>query len=240
MSERVEPGASATGTVREPIGRRAAAAVQSRLGLFITAACIAFGVLMLTVISATLITFILPEAYMSKARIALRSSAAAQLPPAAIRTECEVIRSEAVLGQTVEALDLNQQWGQRYGNGERLRTIESVQLLRARSEARPVSGTALIEIATYSERPDEAANLANAIAEAYRQYATRAGAGSAAAGALRVELIDKALPAVRPARPNKPLNISLGIVMGLGLGLLAGGGVWGLGLLFSRRGHKAG
>jgi serine/threonine protein kinase/uncharacterized protein involved in exopolysaccharide biosynthesis len=38
-----------------------------------------------------------------------------------------------------------------------------------------------------------------------------------------VEIIDRAVPAQRPIRPNKPLNIFLGAVAGVFLGLIAGG-----------------
>jgi len=34
-----------------------------------------------------------------------------------------------------------------------------------------------------------------------------------------VEIVDKAVPGVRPVRPNKPLNIALGIIIGLVVGV---------------------
>ena len=41
-----------------------------------------------------------------------------------------------------------------------------------------------------------------------------------------VEVVDRAVPPLRPARPNKPLNIVLGMFAGAVLGLLAGLGTW--------------
>jgi uncharacterized protein involved in exopolysaccharide biosynthesis len=40
------------------------------------------------------------------------------------------------------------------------------------------------------------------------------------------EIVDRAIGPSRPARPNKPLNIVLGIFSGAILGLLAGLGTW--------------
>jgi uncharacterized protein involved in exopolysaccharide biosynthesis len=170
-----------------------------------------------------------------------------------------------------------------------------------------VRNTSLIEIHVFRERPDEAASIANAIADAYRQHRANQSAlfsqglekglkdqieaangkiaaarqelgrlqkalniGEAAAQQSRdpaladsderpfwqkkrdledllrfrnelasqvlsqsmgdvfprtmsVEIVDRAVPALHPARPNKPLNLVLGAVGGGVLGLLAGG-----------------
>ena len=36
---------------------------------------------------------------------------------------------------------------------------------------------------------------------------------------MMVEIVDKAVPSARPVRPNKPLNIALGIIIGLVVGV---------------------
>jgi beta-lactamase regulating signal transducer with metallopeptidase domain/uncharacterized protein involved in exopolysaccharide biosynthesis len=88
--------------------------------------------------------------------------------PYFIQTEFEVIQSEVVLGKVIQDLDLNEEWGKRYAGGERLKTYEAMGLLRARLELRPVRKTSLIEIRVSSDKPGEAARIANAIAEAYK------------------------------------------------------------------------
>ena len=85
-----------------------------------------------------------------------------------IPTEFEVIQSEAVLGKVIQDLELNKEWGKKYGGGERLKTWETMGLLRSRLEFRPVHNTSLIEIRVSSDKPEEAAKIANAIAEAYK------------------------------------------------------------------------
>jgi uncharacterized protein involved in exopolysaccharide biosynthesis len=51
-----------------------------------------------------------------------------------------------------------------------LKTSETIALLKGHMDLRPVRNTSLIEIRVFSERPEEAARIANMIAEVYRQY----------------------------------------------------------------------
>ena len=88
--------------------------------------------------------------------------------PYFLQTEFEVLQSELVLGKVIEALDLNKEWGTKYAGGDRLKTGEVLGLLRSRLEFRVVRSTTLIEIRVSSEKPDEAAKIANAIADSYR------------------------------------------------------------------------
>jgi len=180
------------------------------------------------VIATTVITFILPEVYASTARIKIErvvpvepGKLQATYDPYYIQTEFEVIQSELILNPVVQGLDLNSVWGRKYQNGERLKTSETIALLKSRLALRPVRGTSLVQIRAFSEDRAEAANIANAIAQAYTDYAARKS------NTMQVQMVDSAQPAIRPARPNKPLNISLGVVIGVVLGLGVGGfGAW--------------
>jgi beta-lactamase regulating signal transducer with metallopeptidase domain len=88
--------------------------------------------------------------------------------PYFIQTEFEVIQSEVVLGKVIQDLDLNLEWGKKYAGGARLKTSETIGLLRSKLEFRPVRNTSLIEIRVSTDKPDGAAKIANAIAEAYK------------------------------------------------------------------------
>jgi len=88
--------------------------------------------------------------------------------PYFIQTEFEVLQSEAVLGKVINNLDLNSKWGGKHASSDRLKTAETLALLKSRLDFRVVRNTSLIEIRVSSEKPDEAARIANAIAEAYR------------------------------------------------------------------------
>jgi polysaccharide biosynthesis transport protein len=138
-------------------------------------------VFLLVVITATLVTFILPESFSSTARIKVdrdqsdisgltERNWAGSYDPYFIQTEFEVIQSELILGKVVRELDLKKEWGKKYANGETLKDSEAISLLKSQMDLRPVRNTSLIEIRVFSERPQEAARLANAVATAYKDH----------------------------------------------------------------------
>jgi uncharacterized protein involved in exopolysaccharide biosynthesis len=134
---------------------------------------------------AATITFILPESYAGTCRIQVDPEPAGFQTNAApiaggpvatpppddaffMQTTFDVIQSPLVLSNVVSQLNLNEVWGKKYLNGERLKTTESVDLLKRRMDLRPVRNTRLIAITVYSEDKNEAAQLANAVAKAYQ------------------------------------------------------------------------
>ena len=270
---------------------------------------------LLVVIVATLVTFILPESFSSTARIKIEHDhsdipgmaergAPGGYDPYYIQTELEVIQSELVLGKVIDNLDLNKEWGKKYANGERLKTPETLALLKSRMDLRPVRNTSLVEIRVFSEKADDAAKIANAVAEAYKAHRheqrTQLSKGGIRAleeayaennvkihhiraemaelareqntqdtsrldearGRLNdlqrfgqalftklaaektnaslpitsmVQIVDKAYPGIRPVRPNTPLNIAVGIILGGFVGLFLATLVYVLQLLAFRR-----
>jgi capsular polysaccharide biosynthesis protein len=200
-------------------------------------------VFLVEVATCTLITFLLPESYASTARVRAEQAASevTRMPgmptpvgaydPYFLKTQFEVIQSEAVLGKVITSLDLNQAWGKKYTGGSPLKTPETLALLQARMDLRPVRGTSLIEIRVFSDQPAEAAQLANTIADSYRDYRSHI---------VKVEIVDTAVPGLRPVRPNKPMNITLGILGGILLALAAGAGVAGLATWIGRRSRGTG
>ena len=138
-------------------------------------------VFLLVVITATLVTFILPESFSSTTRIKIERDSPdingmtegrgmIAYDPFFIQTEFELIQSEVILGKVIDDLDLNKEWGKKYANGDRLKTSETIGLLKARMDLRPVRNTSLIEIRVFSEKAEEAARIANAVAEAYKAH----------------------------------------------------------------------
>ena len=138
-------------------------------------------VFLLVVITATLVTFILPESYASTTRIRVDRDVTdirgfvdpmsnSGYDPYFIQTEFEVMQSELILSNVVQDLNLQVEWGKKYAGGERLKTGEAISMLKGRMDLRPVRNTSLIEIRVFSESADEAARIANAIAETYRDY----------------------------------------------------------------------
>jgi uncharacterized protein involved in exopolysaccharide biosynthesis len=94
----------------------------------------------------------------------------------------------------------------------------------------------MIDIGVFDELPDEAAELANAVADSYaelRQQQIRAYLETAKPRSAtnlvvageprlqRVEIIERAPPPTRPMRPNRLLNLFIGAVLGAVLGFIA-------------------
>jgi uncharacterized protein involved in exopolysaccharide biosynthesis len=178
-----------------------------------------------------LITFILPESFASVARIRISGNAGASsaqeafggnYDPYLIQTEFEVIQSEIILGKVIEDLDLNKQWGKKFAAGERLKTSETMNILKGRMDLRPRRGTSIIEIRVFDDNASEAAMLANAIARAYQNHREQQTSESAGSRPVRVEIMDRAVPGLRPVRPNKPANLAIGALAGMLFG--TGGG----------------
>jgi succinoglycan biosynthesis transport protein ExoP len=140
-------------------------------------------VFLLVVLTTTAVTFILPESYSSTVRISVEKDvsdiasfgfpqASTQYDPFFIQTEFEKIRSKSVLHAVIEDLKLNQRWGERYNNGVPLKTSETFAILSEKIDVRQTRNTTLIEIRVYSDAkekaPEEAAEIANAIARVYK------------------------------------------------------------------------
>ena len=89
--------------------------------------------------------------------------------PNLIQIESEAIQSEAVLGKVIKDLNLNAEWGKKQGGGT-LTTAETMAQLKKKLDLRPVQNTSLLEIGVKSDKPEEAANIANAIAGAYKAH----------------------------------------------------------------------
>lgn len=180
-------------------------------------------VFLLVFVLSVVRTFLLPEVYASTARVKVELGAASGSDPRSVQTEIEVIKSEVVLGQVVGDLKLNDEWGKKYGGT--LKTSESMGLLKQRLEVRRVNDTSIIEIRAFSEIPNEAAKAANSVAEAYRDHVHKQTQHLDRGSLMEVEIVERAIPGMRPVRPNKPVNIGLGALTGIWLAFVAAVGV---------------
>jgi succinoglycan biosynthesis transport protein ExoP len=140
-------------------------------------------VFLITAIIATAVTFILPESYASTSRIEVEqtgtdvsgmdsgSTAGMQgFDPYFIQTTFEIMQSEVVLSNVIAKLDLNNLWGKKYFGGQTLKTTETMDILKSQMLLAPVRDTKLISITVYDDDAKEAAQIANAIADSYRNY----------------------------------------------------------------------
>lgn len=137
-------------------------------------------VFLLVVITTTAVTLILPPQYLSTVRIAVEKDntdiaglferqSVQVYDPYFIQTEFEKIQSRKVLYKVIEQLRLNETWAKRYNSEGPLKDSETYQILKRLIDVRQTRNTSLIEISVRSEDRNEAAVLANRIAEVYRE-----------------------------------------------------------------------
>ena len=135
-------------------------------------------VFLLVVLTTLAVTYWLPKTYASMARIKVEKDIPeisgienkqnySPYDPYWLQTEFEVIQSSSVLNEVIKKLDLNQKWA-RYSSTGKLQTQETYMFLKGQMNVRQTRNTSLIEIWVYSEDKDEAALLANTIADVYR------------------------------------------------------------------------
>lgn len=151
-------------------------------------------------LGSALVTFMLPETFSANARVVAPEAADLQL-----------LQSAELLTAVSHQLKLPETFAARYGEIKPWDDKRVEDLLRRSARVRRLRGTDLVDIQVYSRSPEEAAQLANEIAK-QAQHTSRS-----------IKIIDQAAPPLRASRPNKPLNLALGAVVGILLGTMAGG-----------------
>lgn len=137
-------------------------------------------VFLLVVLTTTAVTFILPKSYSSTVKIAIEKDAPdinpllgtqppSHFDPYFIQTEFEKIQSKQISYKVIQKLNLTRVWAQRY-HVEKLTDAECALMLKKVVSVRQSRNTSLIEIKAYSEDRQEAADIANQIAEEYRVF----------------------------------------------------------------------
>jgi capsular exopolysaccharide synthesis family protein len=87
--------------------------------------------------------------------------------------------------------------------------------LQAKVHAEPVTDTLLIDLSVEDTDPSRAKRLTNGVARAFIDSVPRLQGGSA----VRVSLVEPALTPSEPVRPRTRLNIALGLLLGLIIGV---------------------
>jgi len=91
----------------------------------------------------------------------------ASYDPYFIQNEFETIKSDKVLGKVVADLHLQKEWAK---GGQTLSTNQAIALLKEKLDLKPERNTSFVDIGVKSDKPQEAAELANAIARAYQSH----------------------------------------------------------------------
>ena len=180
-------------------------------------------IFLLTAVTTTVVSFLMPKTYMSMSRISLEKdtsdiaplngiqSEATAFDLYFIQTELEVIQSQKILEKVVTKCNLAEKWKRIYG-GESLDPITALKILKKSIDIRQFRNTSIIELRAYDRKNTLARDIAQALAEEYQTH-------RADSERRRVEIIDHADLQLQAVRPNIPLNITLGVVAGLILGV---------------------
>lgn len=159
-----------------------AALFRPRLAPLFTFLAVFATVFILVLTASVVITFLLPEAYASTARLKVEpettslssgaptSGLMSDYDPYFIQTTFEIIQDPAILDPVIDKLDLNVKWGKKYNGGVPLNTQVTMKLLKPRLSLDTIRNTKLIEITVYDDDKNEAAQIANAIVQSYRDY----------------------------------------------------------------------
>ncbi len=141
---------------------------------------IILAVTLLVVITGAAYTFTLPKIFMAETRIEVKQDSLdvdvftrQNMPaynPFFLRTEFEIIQSRTILQQVIRDLNLHVEWGREMtADGSPLRMEDAVRILRGAVRVEQHRDTSLIAIRVYRPDANEAARIANQIAEVYRE-----------------------------------------------------------------------
>ncbi|MDF7826052.1 polysaccharide biosynthesis tyrosine autokinase [Pontiellaceae bacterium B12227] len=137
---------------------------------------IVLAVAILVVLTGTVYTLMLPNIYASSVRIAVSEDAPEINPfmqqtyyssynPYFLRTQFEILQSKPILYEVVNRLDLQKEWGKA---GETLPREVAYKILKNSISVFQQRDTSLIVISVKRDNPEEAADIANELAEVYR------------------------------------------------------------------------
>jgi len=162
------------------------------------------GVFLFIFLGSALVTFLMPETYSATARVSAPSEA-----------HLELLQSTKLLEQVSQQLNLASTYAARYGESKPMDHQRVEDLLRRSLHVRRVRGTDLVEIRLDSRSAIECAQVASEIADT--------GVRLAGMGPGAIRIVEQPAPPLRPSRPNKSLNLTLGALVGIFLGTMAGG-----------------
>ena len=142
-------------------------------------------VFLLTAVTTTVVTFLIPPTYMSLSRISIEKDTSDIAPllgmqsgpsafdPYFIQTEFEKIQSQKVLDKVVTRCELKEDWKHLNG-GTSLTDIEARKILKKVIDIRQFRNTSIIELRAYDKKPSKAQEIAQALAVEYQSHRTEA------------------------------------------------------------------
>ncbi|MBI5821176.1 MAG: hypothetical protein HZA88_19575 [Verrucomicrobia bacterium] len=175
------------------------------------------GLAVIVFILGTVVTFSMRKIYDAHAMVQAifpedsRIKYTAQSLELLTQTQVQLVLSKPVLQETARKKGLVKKWSM--AGPENAAVNRCCQVLKERCRAVPVpKSVGLISIRVFSTNPTEAADIANALAVTYRDFAT---SQPQQGGTCRVTVINYAEPALAPCKPNVPFCILISSVVSL-------------------------
>ncbi len=157
---------------------------------------IILAVTLLVMVTVTVYTFMLPRIYSSFSRISVAEDSPEINPFAAqqsymtpynpyfLRTQFEILQSKPILNEVLYRLNLQEEWGKTV---EKLPREAALKILKNSIDVFQQRDTSLIVISVKRDNPDEAADIANELAEVYRDSRIDLASRSARAAIDKIE-----------------------------------------------------
>ena len=173
------------------------------------------GVLALILGLGVAVTLVTPKTYQATVRLIFPGSDAPRLDdPFDLQTLHEKIKHPEIISNVVAKLDLQNRWSDRFGSGfNGMKTFGYLQASLQIRRSRDSSNLPSIDLMVFSESPNEAAEIAEAIAEAFATTAPWRRPTTAWNPAQTEQL-----------RPNLWLNVGLAFVLGTFIGAVVAAG----------------
>ena len=162
---------------------------------------IILAVFLLVVITTTAVTFVLPVSFSSTARLRVEkdtpditpfgmSASSPVFDNYFLATEFEILKSQRILDQVIEQLDLNKKYAERYKSTREFTTQESFEFLNREVDVKQFRNTSIIEVTATCGDKQLAADIANSVARVYEDYRNtlRSGKNVQGLGAFTNEL----------------------------------------------------
>ncbi len=167
----------------------------------------------LVVLTGTVYTLLLPNIYASSSRIlvsedspeinpfAVQQNYMSTYNPYFLRTQFEILTSKPILNEVIYRLNLQSEWGK---NNEILKRDIALKILKNSISVFQQRDTSLIVINVKRDNPDEAADIANEIAQVYRDSRLELASKSARKA---IDKIEESLTEQRQRVANAEENI---------------------------------
>ena len=142
---------------------------------------IILAVFLLVMITVTAVTFVMPEAFSSTARIKVDKdtpdiqlwgggSGGQGYDPYFLTTEFEVLKSGVILDGVIADLRLNEKYAERFKQPQAFTVQQSEEVLSKELDVKQYRNTSIIEISCTNPDKQLAADIANTVARRYRDY----------------------------------------------------------------------